>query len=195
MGYSQRHRASRPRAPPVRCRKKLGDAELLRILKRGFDAGIKNDRVLPRGYGSKDYCRTCIGIGYWDEHGDFNAYRKINKLSTVPDGREVDVIRLRDSDGHGGVFNTVVGLYIDASGKEKEDYREIDCDPTDSPCIFLCEHCYHYLEAWIDFNALPERSYVFPNESEPLSFAGELYEVINSRKDKRSKLRKPIYLA
>lgn len=41
--------------------KTLGDVELLDILKDGFGAGIDNHRVLPRGYGSKDYCRIALG--------------------------------------------------------------------------------------------------------------------------------------
>ncbi|KAF8155701.1 hypothetical protein B0H34DRAFT_506636 [Crassisporium funariophilum] len=41
--------------------------------------------------------------------------------------------------------------------------------------FWVSEGCFHYLQAWIDFEGLPR-----PSHSRPLSFAGELYEVVNS---------------
>ncbi|KAF8155696.1 hypothetical protein B0H34DRAFT_860014 [Crassisporium funariophilum] len=46
--------------------------------------------------------------------------------------------------------------------------------------FWVSEGCFHYLQAWIDFEGLPR-----PSHSRPLSFAGELYEVVNSREDGR----------
>lgn len=164
----------------------LDDKQLLQILKDGFNASIAKERVLPRGYGKGDYCTAYVGVGYWDDYGNFDSWHdhpKDKDSNAVPDGREVEILRLRDADGYGGVFNTVIEK--NDNGEEEAVDRRIDCDPADSPCFFMCEHCYYYLGAWLDLDALPERSHAFPNNPEPLSFAGELYEVINSRVDKR----------
>ncbi|KAF8903674.1 hypothetical protein CPB84DRAFT_1677885 [Gymnopilus junonius] len=46
--------------------------------------------------------------------------------------------------------------------------------------FFLSEGCFHYLEAWLDFSSLPKTQH-----DQYLSFAGELYEVLNSREEGR----------
>ena len=152
--------------------KDLDDEQLLQVLEDGFIAGCANDRVLPRGYGYRDYSSTCIGVGYWDSEGNFNSWSYCcgGKHESVPDGFDVEILRLRDADGYGGIFNTVVVEGRD--GKEEEVRRHIDCHPGYWPCFFLCEHCYHYLKEWTDFHALPKRSHAFPDDPENISFAG-----------------------
>ena len=169
--------------------KQLDDEELIRILEEGFDAGIANDTILPRGYGLGDYCQNYIGIGYWDDHGEFGFRRRYDASGArldqylVPDGRDVSVRRLRGGGSYGGKFDYV--LERGMSGQIEETSRLTLCDPAGSPCLFLCEHCYHFLAAWLDFDSLPNRSVAFPNDPTPLDFPGELYEVVNSRRNQR----------
>ena len=166
------------------------DADLLQILEDGFQTGVSRNcqrRALPWGYGMGYYCRTYVGIGYWSEDGEFDAWRhhpEDDTLKLAPDGREVGTLRLRNADGYGGSFGTVVTQ--GDNGGEREIQRHINCHPVDSPCLFLCEHCYHYLSAWLDWDVLPDRSCGFPDDPQPLSLAGELYEIVYSRRQKRS---------
>ena len=55
--------------------KELSDMELLEILKDGFGASTADNGALPRGYGQDDYCQNYVGVGYWDDSGEFGASR------------------------------------------------------------------------------------------------------------------------
>ena len=57
--------------------------------------------------------------------------------------------------------------------------EETYCDPPGSPCVFVCERCFYFLEKWIELDRLPGRRCGFPKDPELLSFAGELYEIVN----------------
>ena len=65
-------------------------------------------------------------------------------------------------------------------GNEKMEKIRSECTPYDcNPNCFVLEGCYRYLEDW---DSLPPRSVAFPNDSEPMSIASELYEIrVNSR--------------
>lgn len=166
------------------------DTKLEEIVKDGFSAALGNDGELPPGYGSRDYSTSFIAVGYWGLQGDFDSYRVGPSVSSnaftarrsqmlIPDGRGVQVLRVRHSDGYGADFKYVVT--VTKLGEEKEVRRDICCHPA-GPSMFLCEHCYFYLEKWVNWEELPDRRIAFPNDPEPLHFPGELYEVINSRK-------------
>ncbi|KAJ1556074.1 hypothetical protein HK405_007590, partial [Cladochytrium tenue] len=48
--------------------------------------------------------------------------------------------------------------------------------------IFAHELEFRYFEEWIDPDRFPPRSKAFPADPEPMHFAGELYELVNSRR-------------
>lgn len=174
------------------------DAELQEIVQDGFRASTRNYRLLGPGYAYYTSKGTVVAVGYWvnvegktSPLGCFEVFYRDRPNAhdysldpdwrtqpvLIPDGREVDVLRLRTQSF--GMFMFIVT--VNQLGEEKEVESGIHCHPTETPCVFLCEHCYFYLQAWIDWDGLPDRRTAFPNDTEPLSFAGELYEVINSR--------------
>lgn len=176
-----------------------------------FKTAIADDRVLPEGMGYEEYSETFVALGHWDDDGEFAFY---HGKGEIPDGTHVEMRRVRDADGYGGKFNTLLSNDNDQEDKEggHEDdddaqdegdsddgeeeegqFRNTNCDPVDSPCLFLCEHCYHYMRAWLDVDSLPDRRRAFPSGPEVLSFAGELYEIINSRKQQRGAIRVPVH--
>lgn len=54
------------------------------------------------------------------------------------------------------------------------------------PHFWFTHECGNYMQAWIDFDSLPPRQTAFPNDPEPMNFYGELYEIVNSRKERPS---------
>ena len=63
---------------------------------------------------------------------------------------------------YGGKFDYV--LEKRKNGKLRELLHTTYCDPVNSPCLFLCEHCYHFLQAWLDMTSFPDRTHAFPND-------------------------------
>ncbi|KAH7928587.1 hypothetical protein BV22DRAFT_1058536 [Leucogyrophana mollusca] len=55
-----------------------------------------------------------------------------------------------------------------------------------NPNFFVSEGCYRYLEAWVGIDGLPLRNAHVPH-TRGLSFAGELYEIVNSRMEQRDR--------
>lgn len=52
-------------------------------------------------------------------------------------------------------------------------------DIGDGPHFLVREGPFFYLQAWIDWDSLPDRQ--SPLDPELMSFAGELYEIVHSR--------------
>ncbi|GJE88823.1 hypothetical protein PsYK624_049100 [Phanerochaete sordida] len=155
----------------------LPAAELQPVVRGALDAA--QDADFPEGLGYGDYAETFVAVGYWDAHGGDAFFRNLDKWR-IPDGRCAEVRRVCNADGYGGKFNTRIVAGED--GEERRVNRPTYCDPPDSPCVFVCERCFYYLKHWIDMGELgplPDRRCAFPNETEPVSFAGELYEIIN----------------
>ena len=164
---------------------------------------------LPKGMGRRQYSATWVGIGYWNEEGLPRFECDDHAAQSIPDGRDVNIRRVRGAEGYCGLFNRIVkdraeeedqdedeedayDNYDDEDDERDEEEREAGameetveadtvCNPDEGSSIFLCEHCYHYLEAWIDRDSLPPRSVAFPDDPKPMSFAGELYEIVTSQ--------------
>ncbi|THU79772.1 hypothetical protein K435DRAFT_697119 [Dendrothele bispora CBS 962.96] len=105
---------------------------------------------------------------YWDQD-----------LRRAAGGRGVELRRVRIPNGYGG-FRIVV------SPLENSDVGEITENTVctsyrGSTNFFALEGPYRYLEAWIDRASLPPRSVAFPQDPVNMDFAGELYEIVNSR--------------
>ncbi|KIP06685.1 hypothetical protein PHLGIDRAFT_448054 [Phlebiopsis gigantea 11061_1 CR5-6] len=178
------------------------DVEDLQQVILGPFVTLFNGKELPKGMGRKAYSATWIGLGYWSEDGQPRFYRSRSGQS-LPDGRDVEVRRLRGAEGYCGQFNRIVEdraegeEYEDDYDDEEDDERDEEekeaqvmeknvaedtvCDPDEGSAIFLCENCYHYLEAWLDTAGLPARSHAFPDDPEDMPFAGELYEIVSSQ--------------
>ena len=155
----------------------LSQEQLQSIVLSALQAAQEAD--FPEGFGYQAYTETCIAVGYWDDNGTDLFFRDVSEWR-IPDGCCAEVRRVRHADGYGGKFNTVVTVGDD--GEEEEDWQHTYCDPPDSPCVFVCERCFYYLEKWLDLGErgpLPNRRIGFSSESEPLSLAGELYEIVN----------------
>ena len=208
----------------------LTDDDILSIVTDALSSSFSDDdRVLgyrpnwlPDGLGQRadlTQC-TCIAIGYFDVDREGEA--PIRDNGRVPDGRNVEVRRVRDIVG--GDFRVVVRAIVDEDDEQKdsealemlepEDQEELgdqeewkeheeDCDSAcsvsevnypNNPNFWLCERCYRLLNAWLDKDALPCRNLALHSASEPMSLAGELYEIVNSRAQRRQGISQSIFL-
>jgi hypothetical protein len=137
----------------------------------------------------------CVAIGHFDEDNEQDTPHRIEKTETgwmrrIPDGVGVETRFVRDPMC--GEFNTVVIPANPATGTAEAQvtklsrtsssnyiYSELSREPGFGN-FFLSRACYYYIQAWIDFERLPA-----PSHNRKLSFAGELYEVINSQREGR----------
>lgn len=121
---------------------------------------------------------TAVAIGHFK--GDMGVCPIDATDSKVPSGVGVEVRRVRKSEG--GWFNTVV--ITEKDGSEREEDQTSTCSAYSGgeslPNFFVLEGGWKYLEAWLDPSVSPSA------KSQPLSLAGELYEIINSRVERRS---------
>lgn len=167
-----------------------GDQELVNIVKDALQASLApaghpiltyTPQWLPEGMGNGGYSRPIwMAVGCFNEHGESPI-----RGDLIPDARHVQVRRVRDGDG--GDFGE---LLVTRDGKEVEEHTYTVCSAKREegvPNFFLCERCYSYLENWLDWESLPPRSGSLPSEGEALTFASELYDLVNSRKARRGK--------
>ena len=137
----------------------------------------------------------CVAIGHFHEDKDQDTPHRIEKTETgwmrkIPDGVGIETRFVLDSIC--GEFETVVIPGNPAKGIAAAEltklsrtsssnylYHELGREPGFGN-FFLSRACYHYLQAWIDFGRLPA-----PSHNRNLSFAGELYEVVNSQLEGR----------
>ncbi|KAF8903673.1 hypothetical protein CPB84DRAFT_1746072 [Gymnopilus junonius] len=134
---------------------------------------------------------NCIAVGSESlmSHENFrmgNEYKAI-----IPDGKGVEV-RLVSGPQY-GVFSCIIHRAVDEAGNAIQSIEKkfsntssninLDHNGLEDSMFgnfFLSEGCFRYLQAWLDFGRFPP-----PQHDRQLSFAGELYEVVNSRKDGR----------
>lgn len=169
----------------------LSEDSLFAIVRDALEATITPRSLsraswLPDGVGSGvevgpsfDFYNTwrCVAVGYFDrESGEGRAPVRDG---LVPDGKHVRVRQVIDE--YAGDFSRVVCTVATPSGREVEVQREklSMCAVVHGiqPNIRTCERCYYYLRNWVDTDSLPP-----PASNRKLSFAGELYETLNSRK-------------
>jgi len=134
--------------------------------------------------------QRCIAIGHfvgWDgecpqEWGTYNNFGEWTPgPARIPLGDNVEV-RIVDSYRNCGKFSTVVVRLPD--GEEDTDEKS-DCNCATNNGIgnvFVLEGCWIYLQAWLDVSLPLSLSSC---SGEPLSLAGEFYEIVNSRKERR----------
>lgn len=185
-----------------------GDAEVLRIVAECLRAAVIDEAqayaddppawFARLGFESEPYDRVHVAVGCFanagttpflpkpdsDSDDDDGAERAPEPdVERIPDGRYAEARRVCNGDS--GHFE---GLCVVRDGEEVAErvYTHCSVRSDDSMSnVFFCERCYAFLEAWVDRDALPPRERAFPGAREPLSFAQELYEVINSRKARR----------
>ena len=117
-------------------------------------------------------------VGCFDEHGETPL-----RDGRSPKGKHAETRKVTDGDG--GEFGVVLAV---RDGEEVEENVYTHCSYQEKQSVsnfFLCERCYGYLQHWLDSQSLPPRSCGFPQELEPLPFASELYEIVNSRRSRR----------
>ncbi|PPQ96046.1 hypothetical protein CVT26_004679 [Gymnopilus dilepis] len=137
----------------------------------------------------------CIAVGHFVVDGDTpHEIVRVDEgcMRKIPDGQGVET-RLVD-DANCGEFRRVIDETIDEEGNVIETKEEKLSRTSSTNYIydklhdledsfgnfFVSEGCYHYLQAWLDFAQLPPAQH-----DRQLTFAGELYEVINSRQQGR----------
>lgn len=148
--------------------------DLLSIITDAFDAAEEQD--LPEGLGWGQYAtNTYVAIGYWDEEG--NELPIDGKGWRIPCGRAAQVRRVREIEEFGQWFEAV--LIRNGDGGEDETPQHTHVSPESSPTVVICERCFCYLEAWLELDHVPPRHHGFPHDPAPLSFPGELYEIVN----------------
>ncbi|KAF8883076.1 hypothetical protein CPB84DRAFT_194171 [Gymnopilus junonius] len=137
----------------------------------------------------------CIAIGHFKEDGD--TPHEIVQTDTgcvrrIPDGKDVETGLVTDTDC--GEFRFVVHRKLDEDGniiETKEEklsrtgssnyiHRELAREEISTGNFFLSEGCFHYLQAWLDYCRVPK-----PHHDRKLTFSGELFEIVNSRKEGR----------
>ncbi|KAH7915361.1 hypothetical protein BJ138DRAFT_998127 [Hygrophoropsis aurantiaca] len=150
------------------------------------DALLQTDEVqwLPDGIRDWSGFQNCVAIGYFDnEDGAASLFPdKTDGNPCFPNGSKVQLRCV--SGGSAGGFTSILG-----DGQTKEECLT-HCTSRDSrnPNFFVSEACYHYLEEWIDRTALPSQRLSVPHTPN-LTFAGELYEIVNSRAEGRERLK------
>lgn len=164
---------------------KPGDEETLKIVLDALDASFSPQEKmlgfrhswLPEGVGREQYNpRGCIAVGYFGQDGECEV-----RDGKVPDGRRVEVRRVQNPSGHD--FSEVIRV-VDGWEKTVDESSVCSAKRMDNPNFALCEPCYRYLEAWLDRDNLPLPT-TAPSSPESLPFASELYEIVNSRTNKR----------
>jgi len=135
--------------------------------------------------------QSCIAIGHFvgrngecpkDWGTDNNCGEWTPGSARIPLGDNVEV-RIVEWYQGGGKFCTVIVRLPD--GEEDAD------EGSDCSCamnngignVFVLEGCWIYLQAWLDVSLPPRLSSC---SGEPLSLAGEFYEIVNSRKEGRN---------
>ncbi|KDR65915.1 hypothetical protein GALMADRAFT_148294 [Galerina marginata CBS 339.88] len=125
---------------------------------------------------------TCVAVGHFYKKNDIPrriVYTESSKERRIPDGVKV-MTRVVEMPSCGD-FN--FDILRNRHGHKLQVHKFLSCSSStrfsgDSfGNFFLSEACFHYLEAWID-----QSQFVPGTRARSLSFAGELYEVVNSRK-------------
>lgn len=130
--------------------------------------------------GTSEGNRSCLAIGHFDREGN-----PIIQNHKVLDGTGVEVREV--CHGSCGSFNDDTKVMYEG---ELLLFRHLNCSVTtkDNPNFFLCKHCFYYLMSWIPMHCiLPGTLRVLPPSKQLTVLAGELYEIVNSRKERRRK--------
>ena len=128
-----------------------------------------------------------VAIGHFNADGECpntlgpvqenDRYNK--RLHFIPPGDDVEVRMVREYSC-GGMYDVVV----------LEHEQRIQRQPTECSCrvsdgignVYVHEGCWIYHQAWLDVSP-PTR--LGSRSGMPLSFAGEFYEIVNSRRERR----------
>lgn len=157
--------------------------ELQEIIREGLvatgpDDWTKDTPWVPRGLGSYSEMHD-VAIGHFDpDTGECQL-----KNNRFPRGKGVEVLRVAGGIDSGTAEKVI--CEVDGKNVEVERYLTVTSSAR-NPNFAVCGHCYHYLEVWLDWSSFPPRSCAFPASRKPLRYAGELYEIVNSRKRRRS---------
>ncbi|KAF8801727.1 hypothetical protein BYT27DRAFT_7197720 [Phlegmacium glaucopus] len=137
------------------------------------DRGIQDALKLPDGVLDWEYFHP-IAIEHFDEDG----VCPVDERSRYPSGRDVQIRRLTEYYGHGGFLAYFVE---DEGGGERTVEEATWCSPGCS--LFVLQGCLEYLRVWLD-PSLPQRV-AFMDSTPSMSLDGELYEILNSRHQRR----------
>jgi hypothetical protein len=135
--------------------------------------------------------KRCIAFGYFDDDNhegcpyEDDSDRIVKRR--IPDGKFVTT-RIVDL-GTGGNFGREAIRTKDADGAlveqlERRRTRTSSLQQDGIGNFFLSECCFQFIQAWIPIEDLPPMW-----DGRELSFAGELWEVLNSREKGRSEFR------
>lgn len=116
---------------------------------------------------------ACIAIGYFVD--DLNIFPRPERK--YPDGRHV---RVRRVVGHSsGDFERI----LKPVGTEVISETYSHCSARgNNPSFYLCERCYVSLKMWLPLDRFPPRLSRTTSELDPITFDGELYEIVHSQK-------------
>jgi hypothetical protein len=164
-------------------------SDLLTILEESLAVAIdeKDQSWKPPGLGNWTYFNTCIAIGYFDQHGHCETLYYGHAFEPrALGGRDVECRRVyTDKDSVWFDYVVTGDPYYNHKVESWSDCTTMDGNPN----FFVLEGAYRYLEAWLDWESLPPRKIAFPDDAEPMSIASEFYEIVNTRKQPRSKPR------
>jgi hypothetical protein len=134
--------------------------------------------------------QTCIGIGHFDRHGEcpkgwVTAVEEERNVENarILSGDDIEVRTVHSSSWENGGFHVMERLLPSGKLKKQQQMSDCNCRMHDSVSnFFILAGCWIYLQAWLDVSLQPRLS---SYSGKPLSLAGEFYEIINSRRDKR----------
>jgi hypothetical protein len=168
--------------------------EMLDIVREALSSSFADDErqinYIPkwRPPGLTDWFafQRCVAIGHFD--GEVGGATLLHDESTgsvkVPSGKKAEARLVNYFSGGQWFDYKLNGLAEDQYGDIIEMEEELASRVTaygHHPNFFTSEGCYHYLQAWLDLERMPPRTLAFPMESDPLTFNGEFYEIVNSR--------------
>lgn len=143
-----------------------------------LDGSLSPDTYFP--FASQDWDGwAAIAIGTFDEDGEPLVTMK-NGVRIPPRGFDVTTRLVKDNGDNytGGNFSA-----LDDTPENMQVYTSASSGLT--VANFFCLRApYHYLKSWVNRDTLPPRQTAFPLEPD-MSFEGELYEIINTRRERR----------
>ncbi|KAH9896787.1 hypothetical protein C8Q73DRAFT_789106 [Cubamyces lactineus] len=131
--------------------------------------------------------RDCIAIGYFGEHGGYSPCLHHGR-PLHPTGDDVQIRRVHNST-MAGSFSELIEYHGDE--RVVRSMVTTDCDTyydaNESPSCNIWMHiaCWNHLQDWLDC-PLPPR---IGRHGKPLTFAGELYELVASRHERQAHVR------
>jgi hypothetical protein len=137
------------------------------------DRGIQDALRLPDGVSDWEYFHP-IAIGHFGDDG----ICPVDERGRYPSGRDVQIRRFKEYYGN----EVFLSFFVEDGGGGERTVEEATLCSTGCN-LFVLQGCLEYLRVWLD-PSLPQRV-AFMDSAPSMSLEGELYEILNSRHERR----------